>query len=190
MVPKDRIAWQVLKNSRSSEDFSGFIMSHPDSKYIDSTLIRFSRIKDSIEYDSYACGKYNAEVHAINATQILFNQELKPMDSLQFITFDYLTSELVNNLEIKIPRSNKSGLFSRAHIHFIVMEDSTKNRNLQKAIIEVSKGIKKYRDLLASNWYGKEYTELRDSTKHYMDRLFQHKVSLIDHYEPSYPSPK
>jgi hypothetical protein len=189
-IQEDRIAGVKLNNSMKSVDFASVSLKYPDSKYVDSTLKRFSIIKDSIEYESDACGKYGAEVHVVDSTQILFNQELKPMDSLQFVTFDYLTSELVNNLEIKIPRSNKHGIFSSGHIHLVIMEDSINYRNVQTVIGEVKKGIIRYRNLLIKDWYGKDYSELRDSTKMYIDKLIQVKVSLMEFYEPNYLLPE
>ena len=180
-------AWKKLKKSRKEKDFSNFMMNHPDSKYIDSIIHRFINIQDSLEYDYFTCEKYSVEIHPIDANQVLFNHELKQKDSLESLTYNYLTSKLVNNQEIKIPRSYKYGNFSTGKIFIVIMPDSTKNRHLPNAIVQVNKGIKKYRDFLVNDWYGKKYAQLNDSTKYYIDRLIENKISLMEYYEQNPP---
>ncbi len=176
--------WLETKNSRNYIDYGMYIQKHPDTKKLSKALSQYFILKDSSN-DFGGCYRYNASISFIDDSKILFDDELKSLDSIRLCTFQYLKNGKPNissslKTDVQIPESNLRDSISIGRFDIIFYNKPFATENLKLTLIEVSKGIHDYKEHLSKSWFKKSYSELTKKKRIGIDKLNDKRLIFFD----------
>ncbi|GGF69597.1 hypothetical protein [Wenyingzhuangia marina] len=175
--------WVETQKSRDYFDYAVYIQKHPKSKNIEKALSEYLFLRDSVA-GFLGCGKYNTSLSFVDEEKVLFDNELKSIDSLSFITFEYLKNGIPNvsthKYDVQIPQSNMWDSISKVHFDIVFYDKPFPIKSLKFVLNEISDGIHNYKKYLSKKWYKKPYNELTDNLKIEIDYLNDSRLSFFD----------
>ncbi|OWW23105.1 hypothetical protein B4Q04_22385 [Zobellia sp. OII3] len=183
-IDSQKIDWQETKNSRNYVDYATYIQKHPNTENFSKALSEYFFLRDSIA-DFGGCYRFNASISVTDSAKVLFDDELKSLDSLRFYTFQYLKNGKPNissslKTDIQIPESKLRDSISTGRFDIVIYDKPYPIENLKKAIIEISKGIKDYKKYLSEEWFQKPYSELSKDKRAGIDKLNDQRLVFFD----------
>ena len=175
--------WVKTEKSRDYFDYAVYIQKHPKSKNVEEALSEYLFLRDSIA-GFLGCGKYNTSLSFVDEEKVLFDDELKSIDSLSFITFEYLKNGIPNvsphKYNVQIPQSKMWDSISKVHFDIVFYDKPFPIKSLKLALSEVSNGINSYKNYLSNKWYHLPYNKLTNEKKNGIDELNDSRFSFFD----------
>ncbi|WP_148311374.1 hypothetical protein [Nonlabens marinus] len=177
------IRWLKTEKSREYLDYSKFIQENPKSKHFEKALSEYFFLRDSVE-GYFGCGKYNTSISIVDNEKILFDDELKKIDSLRYITFEYLKNGIPNvsthKYDVQIPESKMWDSISKVHFDVVIYKKPFPIKSLKLALEEVSIGIDYYKEYLSEKWFSLPYNKLSNGKRIGIDELNDTRFSFFD----------
>ncbi|RBW62492.1 hypothetical protein DS884_02510 [Tenacibaculum sp. E3R01] len=175
--------WVETKKSREYFDYAAYIQKYPKSQNIEKALSEYLFLRDSVA-GFLGCGKYNTSLSIVDDEKVLFDGELKSIDSLSFTTFEYLKNGIPNvsthKYNVQIPVSKMWDSISKVHFDIVFYDKPFPTESLKLALNEVSDGINSYKNYLSVKWYGLPYNKLTNKKKNGIDELNDTRFSFFD----------
>lgn len=175
--------WVETKKSREYFDYAAYIQKYPKSQNFEKALSEYLFLRDSAA-GFLGCGKYNTSLSIVDDEKVLFDNELKSIDSLSFITFEYLKNGIPNvskhKYNVQIPESKVWDSISKVHFDIVFYDKPFPIKSLKLALNEVSDGINSYKNYLSDKWYGLPYNKLTNKKKNGIDELNDTRFSFFD----------
>ncbi|MGP1991432.1 hypothetical protein D9V96_006070 [Zobellia laminariae] len=180
----EEIDWLETKKSRNYIDYATYIQKHPNTGNFSKALSEYFFLRDSIA-DFGGCYRFNASIRVTKNAKVLFDDELKSLDSLRFYTFQYLKNGKLNissslKTDIQIPESNLKDSISTGRFDIVIYEKPFPIKNLKIVLTEISKGIEDYNEFLAKKWFKKPYSELDNGKKKAIEKLNNKRLLFFD----------
>jgi hypothetical protein len=175
--------WVETQKSREYFDYAAYIQKHPKSQNVEKSLSEYFFLRDSVA-SFLGCGKYNTSLSIVDDEKVLFDDELKSIDSLSFITFEYLKNGIPNvsthKYDVQIPQSKMRDSISKVHFDIVFYNKPFPIKSLKFALNEVTNGINSYKNYLSEKWYGLPYNRLTIEKKNGIDKLNDTRFSFFD----------
>ena len=175
--------WAETQQSREYSNYAKFIQNHPKSEHFEKALSEYLFLADSVA-DFIGCGKYDTSISIVDNEKILFDYELKSIDSLRFLTFDYLKNGIPNvtthKYEVQVPQSKMKDSISKVHFGIGIYNKPFPIKPLKLAMEEISIGINYYKEYLSEKWFDLPYDKLTKEKKFGIDNLNDKRVSFFD----------
>jgi hypothetical protein len=175
--------WTETQKSRKYFDYARFIQKHPKSEHFEKALSKYFFFRDSVTGFS-GCGKYNTSISVLGDEKKLFNQELKNIDSLRYLTYQYLKNGIPNisthKYVVKIPESKMWDSISKGHFDIVIYNNPFPVKSLKLVLGEISIGISYYKKHLSEKWFDLPYNELTNGKKNGIDELNDTRFSFFD----------
>ena len=189
--------WDRIKASKNLLETSIYIQDNLESPYLDSCLLFFLRLQneyiDSIAPPPIHCGK-NCIIVLVNTDgKILVDGKIVELDSISQLTYSHLKNK--NNdeysSEYKALEDQKMGqalFYSKGHIKVTLLPETIKQ--LRPVLIEIRKGIDKYKNDLALEWFQTSLTKATNAQKNLIDSLYSNRILLKgERLQPKPPPP-
>lgn len=178
------IDWLETKNSRNYVDYATYIQKHPNTENFSKALSEYFFLRDSMA-DFGGCYRFNASISVTYSEKVLFDDELKSLDSLRFYTFQYLKNGKPNissslKTDIQIPESKLRDSISTGRFDIVIYDKPFPIEKLKIALMEIRNGIDDYKEYLSKLWFQKPYYELTKQKRIGIDKLNDKRLLFFD----------